>query len=102
MGEQSEMMFAATTAAILFTMVLALTRAVLGPTSYDRILGVNMAGTKTVLLIAVLGFLTDRPEFLDLSLIYVFLNFITTIAVLKYVERGDFAAAADGGSDTGV
>ena len=96
------MMFAATTAAILFTMVLALTRAVLGPTSYDRILGVNMAGTKTVLLIAVLGFLSDRPEFLDLALIYVFLNFITTIAVLKYVERGDFAAAADGSSDAGV
>ena len=88
------MMFAATTAAILFTMVLALTRAVLGPTSYDRMLGVNMAGTKMVLLIAVVGFLTDRPEFLDLSLIYVFLNFITTIAVLKYLEHGDFAAAA--------
>jgi multicomponent Na+:H+ antiporter subunit F len=102
MGALIEMMFAAATAAILFTMVLALTRAVLGPTSYDRILSVNMAGTKTVLLIAVLGFLTDRPEFLDLSLIYVFLNFITTIAVLKYVERGDFAAAADGGSDAGV
>lgn len=101
-GVLAEMMFAATTAAILFTMVMALTRAVLGPTSYDRILGVNMAGTKTVLLIAVLGFLTDRPEFLDLSLIYVFLNFITTIAVLKYVERGDFAAAADSGSDAGA
>lgn len=95
-------MFAATTAAILFTMVLALTRAVLGPTSYDRILAVNMAGTKTVLLIAVLGFLTDRPEFLDLSLIYVFLNFITTIAVLKYVERGDFAAAVDNGDSAGA
>ena len=94
-------MFAITTAAVLFTMVLALTRAVLGPTSYARILGVNMAGTKTVLLIAVLGFLTDRPEFLDLSLIYVFLNFITTIAVLKYVERGDFAVAADDANEGG-
>ena len=95
------MMFAITTAAVLFTMVLALTRAVLGPPSYDRLLGVNMAGTKTVLLIAVLGFLTDRPEFLDLSLIYVFLNFITTIAVLKYVERGDFAVAADDANEGG-
>ncbi len=84
-------MFTAAMAAILVTLVLALTRAVLGPTTYDRILAVNMAGTKTVLLIAVIGFLTERPDFIDLALIYVFLNFITTIAVLKYVACGDFA-----------
>lgn len=85
------MMFTATMAAILFTLVLALIRAVLGPTTYDRILAVNMAGTKTVLLIAVIGFLTGRPDFIDLALIYVFLNFITTIAILKFVAYGDFA-----------
>jgi len=85
------MMFTATMAAILFTLVLALIRAVLGPTTYDRILAVNMAGTKTVLLIAVIGFLTGRPDFIDLALIYVFLNFITTIAILKFVSYGDFA-----------
>jgi len=84
-------MFAATMVAVLITMLLALARAALGPTVYDRILGVNMAGTKTVLLIAVLGFLSDRPEFLDLALIYVFLNFITTVAVLKFVQHGDFS-----------
>ena len=85
------MMFTATMAAILFTLVLALIRAVLGPTTYDRILAVNMAGTKTVLLIAVIGFMTGRPDFIDLALIYVFLNFITTIAILKFVAYGDFA-----------
>ena len=85
------MMFTVTMAAILFTLALALVRAVLGPTTYDRILAVNMAGTKTVLLIAVIGFLTGRPDFIDLALIYVFLNFITTIAVLKFVAYGDFA-----------
>ena len=86
-------MFAATMAAVLFTMVLALARAVLGPTVYDRILGVNMAGTKTVLLIAVLGFLSGRPEFLDLALIYVFLNFITTIDILKFVQYRNFGSS---------
>ena len=86
-------MFAATMAAVLFTMVLALARAVLGPTVYDRILGVNMAGTKTVLLIAVLGFLSGRPEFLDLALIYVCLNFITTIAILKFVQYRNFGSS---------
>ena len=83
-------------AAVLVTMALALARTVLGPTVFDRILGVNMAGTKTVLLIAVLGFLTDRPEFLDLALIYVFLNFIGTLAVLKYVQHGNLARGGDG------
>jgi multicomponent Na+:H+ antiporter subunit F len=70
-------------------MSLALVRAVLGPTVYDRVLAVNTFGTKTVLLIAVLGFLTDRPEFLDLSIAYALINFIGTIAVLKFFEFGD-------------
>ncbi len=82
-------MFAAATLAILVTMALALTRAVLGPTVYDRVLAVNTFGTKTVLLIAVLGFLAGRPEFLDLSLVYALINFIGTIAVLKFLKFGD-------------
>ncbi|MFT7694926.1 MAG: multicomponent Na+:H+ antiporter subunit F, partial [Candidatus Latescibacterota bacterium] len=60
-------MFVAAMIGVLITMLLALVRAVLGPTVYDRILAVNMFGTKTVLLIAVLGFLTGRPDFLDLA-----------------------------------
>ena len=79
-------MFTAAASAILATMALALTRAFLGPTVYDRILAVNMFGTKTVLMIAVLGFLTGRPEFLDLSLVYGLINYIGTIAVLKFFE----------------
>ena len=71
---------------ILVTMVLALVRALKGPTAYDRVLAVNMFGTKTVLLIAVIGFLTGRPDFLDLGLVYVLINFIGTIAILKFVQ----------------
>ncbi len=82
-------MFIAVTAAILVTMALALTRALLGPTVYDRVLAVNMFGTKTVLLIAVLGFLAGRPDFLDISLVYALINFIGTIAVLKFLKFGD-------------
>lgn len=93
-------MFTVAMIAILVTMVLALSRALLGPTVYDRILAANMFGTKTVLLIAVLGFLTDRPEFLDLALIYVLLNFIGTIAVLKLIERGDLGAADESEATT--
>ena len=88
-------MFAAAMIGILATMLLALLRALLGPTAYDRILAVNMFGTKTVLLIAVVGFLTGRPDFLDIGLIYVLLNFIGTIAVLKFIRYGDLAASDD-------
>ncbi|MCH6582226.1 MAG: monovalent cation/H+ antiporter complex subunit F [Gammaproteobacteria bacterium] len=82
-------MFVAATTAILVTMALALIRALLGPTVYDRVLAVNMFGTKTVLLIAVFGFLTGRPDFLDIALAYALINFIAIIAVLKFFEYGD-------------
>ena len=82
-------MFVAATAGILISMTLAMVRALLGPTVYDRVLAVNTFGTKTVLLIAALGFLTERPEFLDLAIVYALINFIATIAVLKFFEYGD-------------
>ena len=86
------MMFVAATAGILISMTLALVRALLGPTVYDRVMAVNTFGTKTVLLIAVLGFLAERPEFLDVALAYALINFIGTIAVLKFFEFGDLCA----------
>lgn len=82
-------MFAVTTIAIMIAMLLALGRALLGPTFYDRILAVNTFGTITVLFIAIFGFLTGRPEFLDIAMVYALINFITTIAVLKFFEYGD-------------
>lgn len=84
-------MFAAAMVGILACMLMSLIRAVLGPTVFDRVLAVNSFGTKTVLLIAVLGFLTGRPDFLDLALVYAILNFIGTIAVMKFTRFGDLA-----------
>ncbi|MDH3241101.1 MAG: monovalent cation/H+ antiporter complex subunit F [Alphaproteobacteria bacterium] len=77
-------MFSATTAALIIAMVLALGRLYMGPTLYDRVLAANAFGTKTVLMIGVMGFLTGRPDFLDISLLYALINFIATIAVLKF------------------
>lgn len=82
-------MFVAVAMAILATMAVALGRAIAGPTLFDRILAVNVFGTKTVLIIAVMGFLTGRPEFLDIALVYALINFIGVIAVLKLVAYGD-------------
>ena len=86
-------MYYVVTMATILTMGLALIRAIKGPSVYDRVLAVNMFGTKTVLFIAVLGFLSGRPEFLDLALVYVLINFIGTIAILKFVRFGKVEAA---------
>ena len=81
-------MFTVALFAVLLTMALALVRALRGPSLFDRILAVNMFGTSTVLSIAVLGFVTGRPAFLDIALVYALISFITTIAALKYFEYG--------------
>ena len=81
--------------AILMVMGLVLVRALLGPTVYDRILAVNMFGTKTVLLIALMGFITGRLDLLDIALAYALINFIGVIAVLRFFEYGDLTAMAD-------
>jgi multicomponent Na+:H+ antiporter subunit F len=87
-------MFLAASAALLVAMLLTLVRALAGPTIFDRILAVNSFGTKTVLLIAVYGFLTARPDFLDIALVYALMNFIGTIAVLKFFEYDDLGSGA--------
>lgn len=72
--------------AILVTMVLALVRALLGPSVYDRVLAVNVFGTKTVLLLAVMAFLNGRPDFLDLALAYALINMVGILAVLEFFQ----------------
>ena len=72
------------TLAILLTMALALIRALRGPTVFDRILALSMVTTKTTLLIAAVGFLFGRPDFLDIALLYALINFVGTIAILKF------------------
>lgn len=77
-------MFWMTTVALLLCMIMTLSRALRGPSVLDRITAANSFGTKTALLIAVWGFLTERPDFLDLALVYAMMNFISTIAVLRF------------------
>ncbi|MBL4940668.1 MAG: cation:proton antiporter [Colwellia sp.] len=83
-------MLIAATLAIFVAMFLAVIRGIAGPTLYDRILAVNMFGTKTVLLIALLGFVMGRPEFLDIAILYALINFISVIGVLRYSDTNEF------------
>ena len=82
-------MFAAAAAGLLVALALALTRAILGPTVFDRLQAANTVGTLAMLMLAVLGFLSGRPEFLDLALVYGLLNVVGTITVLKFFRYGD-------------
>lgn len=84
-------------AALLVSMVLALLRAFLGPGRYNRILAVNMFGTKTVLFVAVAGFLFGRPEFLDIGILYALVNFVATIAVLRLTHFDELVSGSGEG-----
>ena len=93
-------MYYAVTIAILVTMGLALIRAIVGPSVYDRVLALNMFGTKIVLLLAIIAFLSGRPDFLDLALAYALINFIGVLAVLEFFRsRVARRRAQEGGSD---
>jgi multicomponent Na+:H+ antiporter subunit F len=85
-------MFAAAMIGVIVAMFLAVVRAILGPTVFDRVLAANMFGTKTVLLIAVSGFLFGRPEWLDLALLYALMNFIGMIALLRFSKFENLAS----------
>jgi len=91
-------MYYAVTIATLVTMALALLRAVLGPSVYDRVLAVNMLGTKTVLLVSVIAFLYGRPDFLDLALAYALINFIGVLAVLEFFRSWALRRSAERGA----
>jgi multicomponent Na+:H+ antiporter subunit F len=80
-------MFITVSIVILVAIALGLLRAFRGPTLYDRVLAANMIGTLTVLMVSVLGFMTGRPEFLDIALVYVLISFVSTIAVLRVVTN---------------
>lgn len=81
-------MFDTAAMVIVLAAILVLYRAIKGPRVYDRVLAVNVIGTKTVVLLALIGFVYERPHFLDIALVYAIMNFIATIAFLKYRETG--------------
>jgi multicomponent Na+:H+ antiporter subunit F len=88
-------MFIAAAFAVLIALAFAIVRAIGGPTVFDRVLAGNSVGTLAIMLLAVVGFLTGRPEFLDIGLTYGLLNLIGTLAVLKFFRHGDLAYDVD-------
>ncbi|MEQ1782056.1 MAG: monovalent cation/H+ antiporter complex subunit F [Hyphomonadaceae bacterium] len=90
------MLLAASAAGLMAAMVLMIVRAIAGPSQYDRILAANSFGTKTILLIAVIGYLFGRPAFLDIAIVYALINFVTTIALMKFFRYHSLAQPLTG------
>ena len=81
-------MFLAGLIACAITGILILVRIILGKTTFDRVLAVNSLGTVIVIGISLHGFYSNRPEFLDIAIVYALINFIGTVAVLKLFSTG--------------
>ena len=77
--------------AILVALVMVVGRAIAGPSVFDRVLAANSVGTLAIMLLAAIGFLTGRPEWLDIAITYGLLNVIGTLAILKFFRHGDLA-----------
>ncbi|MCX7545864.1 monovalent cation/H+ antiporter complex subunit F [Marinicella gelatinilytica] len=88
-------MISATIIAVFVVMALSIMRCFMGPSLYDRILAVNVFGTKTVLLIALMGFFMGRPDFLDVALVYALINFISVIGFLRLSDSDGFSQDSD-------
>jgi len=93
-------MFAAAIIAVLIALTLAVARALAGPTAFDRLLAANHIGTSAIMLLALFGFMTGRPEFLDIGLLYALLNVIGTLAVLKFFRYGSLGHGGEEEAET--
>jgi len=79
--------FTGVSIALLFLAFLCLYRAIRGPFITNRIIGVGAIGTKTLIVLLLMGFIYDRVDmFVDISIVYALLNFIGTLAAAKYFE----------------
>jgi len=83
-----QLVYLITALALLVGVFILGARAIAGPTVWDRILATNAIGTKTIIFVTLLGYIAGRPEFIDMAIIYALVTFITTIAILKYAEKG--------------
>ena len=82
--------FLAAAAALVVLAIAVLYRAVVGPTMQDRVIAVNVLGTNTVVILALLAVALDSESFLDIALVYALLNFLMAVAISKFtVKRGD-------------
>lgn len=97
------MIYTVTAVIVLIASLMTVYRVIKGPTLHDRLLAANVIGTNTIILLALIGFIFERPHFLDIAIVYALINFIAMIAVLKFMVPDDMTdedginALRDGG-----
>jgi multicomponent Na+:H+ antiporter subunit F len=80
--------FLAVAVIIGIMVILSLYRAVYGPDAWNRLAGVNIIGTKTIVILALVGFIFDRVDmFVDIALIYAMLNFVVVLIIARYYTK---------------
>lgn len=77
--------------ALMALMFTCMARAVVGPSAIDRVLAINIIGTKTVTIIAVISYVFGESFFLDAAIVYALIAFLMTITVAKYLETGNIS-----------
>lgn len=88
-------MLAAAMVAVLIATTMIVVRALAGPTVFDRLVAANSLGNAAIVLLALYGFLTGRPDFLDIGITYALLNIIGVFAVLKFFRYGALGATGE-------
>lgn len=73
---------------ILLSMSIVMYRIIKAPSPYDRILGVNVIGSKTIVVLVLIGYAFNRPHFFDIALLYAILNFTATVVIARFLEKG--------------
>ncbi|MFZ2072013.1 MAG: monovalent cation/H+ antiporter complex subunit F [Halobacteriota archaeon] len=77
---------------IASTILISTYRVIIGPGTFNRIVAANVIGTKAMVLLVVVGYILERPHFVDIALMYAVLSFIGTIIIAKYLERGELCS----------
>lgn len=89
MTEGAALVLVLAAVAVVALGVATLYRAIVGPTIQDRVVAINVIGTSTVIVIALVSAALDRPEYLDIAIVYALLNFVLSLAIARFTYRGE-------------
>lgn len=83
-----EAVFVAMGITLGFTSFLCLYRAVKGPSAPDRVIAINVIGTKTLVILILFAFIYRRTLYIDVAIVYALINFLSTLTISRYLEKG--------------
>jgi len=72
---------------LCLTIILCMFRAVKGPSAADRLIAINVIGTKTIVLILIVSFILKEAYFVDVAFVYALISFISTVVIARYIEN---------------